>query len=109
MNDSILFVVKIASHHHEVSALKSCTYHKRGCNVWQYNQRVRAAAEERTQAVPGEGPPSAAQGEVPVAVPRAARLLRRAVPREGRNAHRARRARPAQVLAQDLLAERGNT
>lgn len=74
----------------------------------QYNKRVCAAAEERAQAVPGESAPAAAQGEVPLAVPRAARLLRRAVPGEGRHAHRARRARPAQVLAQDLFAERGN-
>lgn len=74
---------------------------------FQYNKRVRSAAEERAQTVPGEGAAAAAQGEVPVAVPRAARLLRGAVPGEGRHAHRARRARPAQVLAEDLLAEGG--
>lgn len=49
----------------------------------------------------------ASAGEVPVAVPRAAGVLRGAVPGEGRHAHGARRARPAQVLAQDLLAEGG--
>lgn len=74
----------------------------------QHNKRVRAPTEERTQAVPGQGVAAAAQGQVSVAVPRAARLLRGAVPGEGRHAHRAGGARPAQVLAQDLLTERGD-
>lgn len=75
----------------------------------QYNKRVRAAAEERAQAVPGEGAAAAPQGEVSIAVPRAAGLLRGAVLGEGRHAHRARGARAAQVLAQDLLAEGGES
>lgn len=55
--------------------------------LFQHNQRVRPAAEERAQAVPGEGAAAAAQGEVPVAVPRTAGLLRGAVPGEGCHAH----------------------
>lgn len=78
------------------------------CVVWfQHNQRVCPAAEDGTQAVPSEGPAAAAQGQVPGAVPRAAGLLRGAVPGEGRHAHRARGSRPAQVLAQDVLPEGG--
>lgn len=72
----------------------------------QYNKRVRPTFEERAQTIPGEGFAAAPQGEVSVAVPRAACLLRCAVPGEGRHPHRAGGARPAQVLAQDVLAER---
>lgn len=76
---------------------------------FQYNQRVRSAFEERAQAVPCEGATAAPQGEVPVALPRAAGLLCRTVPGEGRHAYGTRRSRPSQVLAQDLLTERGNS
>lgn len=75
----------------------------------QYNQRVRSAFEERAQAVPCEGATAAPQGEVPVALPRAAGLLCRAVPREGRYSYGARCSRSPQVLAQDLLTERGQS
>lgn len=46
----------------------------------QYNQWIRPPVEERAQTIPGEGAAASAQGEVPVAVPRTARLLRGAVP-----------------------------
>jgi len=42
---------------------------------------------------------------VPLAVPRAAGLLRGAVPREGRNPHRARVPWLAEILAQDVQPE----
>lgn len=73
----------------------------------QYNQRVRSAIEKRAQAVPCEGAIAAPQGEMPIALPRAAGLLCRAVPREGRYAYGTCSSRPPQVLAQDLLTERG--
>lgn len=73
----------------------------------QHNKRFRAAVEERTQAVPREGAVAVAQGEVPHPVPRPARVLRGAVPGEGRHSHGAGCTRSAQVLAEDLLAERG--
>lgn len=75
---------------------------------FQHNQRFRPAAEGGTQAVPGEGAASAAQGQGVIAVPRPARVLRRAVPREGRLADGAGRARAAQVLAKDVLPEGGD-
>ena len=55
---------------------------------------------------PGSDP--AAQGSVSVAVPRAAGVLRGAVPGEGRHPHRAGHQGAAQVLAQDLLPEGGH-
>ena len=54
------------------------------------------------------GPDPAAQGPVPVAVPRAAGVLRGAVPGEGRHPHRAGHQGAAQVLAKDLLPEGGH-
>lgn len=48
-----------------------------------------------------------AQGQVPVVVSCAARLLRRAVPRKRPHVDRARGAGTAQILAQDLQSEGG--
>lgn len=45
---------------------------------------------------------------MPLALPRPAGVLRGPVPGEGRDAHRVRGARPAQVLAQDLFPEGGD-
>ncbi|KAI4469117.1 hypothetical protein MML48_2g00000677 [Holotrichia oblita] len=73
-----------------------------------YNKRVRSAAEDGAQAVPRQGAYTAAQGQVPVAVPRAARLLRGAVSREGPQPDGAGGARATQVLAEDVQPEGGH-
>lgn len=55
----------------------------------QHHQRLRAAAQRGAQDLSAEGADAAAQGEVAVRLPPAARLLRRPVPREGSQPHRA--------------------
>ena len=58
--------------------------------------------------LPSGSDPSA-QGAVSVAVPRAAGVLRRAVPGEGRHPDGAGHQGAAQVLAKDLLPEGGES
>lgn len=73
----------------------------------QYNQWICTPVEEWAQTVPGEGAVAPAQGEVSVAVPRTAGLLRGAVPWEGRYTHGTCCTRTSQVLAQNMFTKRG--
>jgi hypothetical protein len=73
----------------------------------QHHQRVCAATEGRAQGVPAEGAAAAAQGQVAVRLPPAARLLCGAVPREGPQPYRTRHHVPAQVLAQSTQPQGG--
>lgn len=76
--------------------------------ILQHNQWIRSAVEGGTQAVSGEGSVAITQGESAVPLPCPARLLRGAVPREGRLVDGTGRAGFTKILAKDVLAEGGD-
>ena len=74
----------------------------------QHHQRLRHTAQGGAQAVLAARAHTAAQGALAPVVSPAARLLCRAIHREGRHTHRPRRAGSAQVLAQDVQLQGGH-